>query len=126
MNSAAINFCAVAFAPSDQNRCHVSRFAHTICFPKRAVCVNGAVRGMATSADGIIATNRRDYDQLRSVTSKSLARIPISSNITVHNVSTADRQRTANSWALTALTLLSFLLFNESKGRTLLEAGTTR
>ncbi|MCO5192082.1 MAG: glycosyltransferase family 4 protein [Anaerolineae bacterium] len=125
MNSAAINFAPWRLRHLTKTVVTFHDLRTPYLFPKAGGLREWVVRRMATSADGIIATNRQDYDQLRSVTSKSLARIPIGSNITVHNVSTADRQRTREQLGVNSFDFLLgyFGFLNESKGAdTLLEA----
>jgi glycosyltransferase involved in cell wall biosynthesis len=94
-------------------------------FPKAGGLREWVVRRMAKSADGVIATNQQDFDQLNGITDKPLSQIPIGSNIPVHLLSDADKRRIREQLGLNSFDFLLgyFGFLNESKGAdTLLEA----
>lgn len=125
MNSAAINFAPWRLRHLTKTVVTFHDLRTPYLFPKAGRLREWVVGRMARSADGIITTNQQDYDQLQGVTNKPLTRIPIGSNITVHDVSDSDKRRTREQLGLNSFDFLLgyFGFLNESKGAdTLLEA----
>ncbi|HFC12562.1 MAG TPA: glycosyltransferase [Anaerolineae bacterium] len=87
-------------------------------FPKAGRLRRRVVDFMAEKAEGVIVTNQQDYLKLAQKRVEHLQKIPIGSNIAVHDVSAETRAHTRQSLDLapTDVLLAYFGFLNTSKG----------
>lgn len=125
MNSAAINFLPWRLKGVAKTVVTFHDLRVPYLFPKAGGLRRSAVKFMARYADGIIATNREDYEELKSYRASSVVQIPIGSNITAYTPNHIELAEAREQLGLTENHILLgyFGFLNESKGAdTLLKA----
>lgn len=118
MRSAAVNFFPWRLKEMTKTVVTFHDLRVPYLFPKAGQLRERAVRFMASQSNGVIATNRSDFEQLTAWGAGRVAEIPIGSNIIVHQPNHIELQEACEDLELPEkCTLLAYFGFvNESKG----------
>ncbi len=118
MRSAAVNFFPWRLKEMTKTVVTFHDLRVPYLFPKAGQLRERAVRFMASQADGVIATNRADFEKLIAWGARRVVEIPIGSNIIVHQPNHIELQEACEDLELPEkYTLLAYFGFvNESKG----------